>query len=76
MDLMGLYRPPFLILFLLLLLLLLLLLFSFSSSSSSSPPRRQRGRLKVCSNSILFDPMDSADPIVKVVSACCDSTVA
>ena len=28
--------------------------------------RKQRGRLKICSKSILFDPIDTAYPILKV----------
>ena len=28
--------------------------------------RKQRGRLKVCSESILFDPVDFSDPVIKV----------
>ena len=28
--------------------------------------RKQRGRLKICSKSILFDPIDTSYPILKV----------
>ena len=28
--------------------------------------RKQRGRLKLCSESILFDPVDFSDPVIKV----------
>jgi hypothetical protein len=29
--------------------------------------RKQRGRLKLCSESILFDPVDFSDPVIKVI---------
>ena len=35
--------------------------------------RKQRGRLKVCSESLIFDPLDFNDPVVKVCY-CCTTT--
>ena len=29
--------------------------------------RKQRGRLKLCSESLLFDPLDIEHPIIKVI---------
>ena len=35
-------------------------------TEAESIERKQRGRLKVCSYSIIFDPLDSADPVLKI----------
>lgn len=40
---------------------------AWSLASVRTMCRKQRGRLKVCSESILFDPLDFADPVIKVI---------
>jgi factor associated with neutral sphingomyelinase activation len=38
-----------------------------ASTESESIDRKERGRLKVCSRSLIFDALDHAYPILKVI---------